>query len=481
MPRSPKHPRILRRFGNRLNRPLPTRDHGSDEIAPGPRTPRQRELAARIDSLSNELAKRQGISRREFLGSAAGMAAAFVAMNQTFGMLFEADLAEAADPERAAERAGKLSNQLVIDMHTHFLRPDTRLTGFVAMREKARDRGWNPDLKGKKQTIQDLMFQNYLDEMYLKSDTTMACISGAPSEITEDWFLTNDMIAEGRKVINGLAGTRRSFAHAVFAPGYDGWMDQVDYAIETLKPDSFKGYTIGDNTHKDLSEHPWFMDDEDLVYPAYEKFQKAGLVNVCVHKGLFPPATERRFPNLAPYCDVRDVAKAAKDWPGLNFVIYHAGYRYAGGGTAEEAWKAFQKTGRIEWVTDLAEIPTKHGVSNVYADLGQTFAQTVIAEPRLAAMILGQLVKGLGADHVCWGTDALWTGTPQWQIEGLRRLEIPEDLRAQYDLPELGGPDSETKRAILGDNNARLYGVDSALALAAARDDGIARMKREMA
>ena len=35
----------------------------------------------------------------------------------------------------------------------------------------------------------------------------------------------------------------------------------------------------------------------------------------------------------------------------------------------------------------------------------------------------------LGADHGVWGTDAVWTGSPQWQIEALRRLEIPEDMR----------------------------------------------------
>ncbi|WP_208738307.1 hypothetical protein, partial [Oceanidesulfovibrio marinus] len=33
-----------------------------------------------------------------------------------------------------------------------------------------------------------------------------------------------------------------------------------------------------------------------------------------------------------------------------------------------------------------------------------------------------------------------------WQIEGLRSREIPEDLRAQYDLPELGGPDARPGR-----------------------------------
>ena len=83
-------------------------------------------------------------------------------------------------------------------------------------------------------------------------------------------------------------------------------------------------------------------------------------------------------------------------------------------------------------MTDLAEIPARHGVRNVYGDLGQIFAQSTVAEPRLCAAMMGQLVKGLGADHVVWGTDAIWTGAPQWQIEALRRwvdaqpCEFPE-------------------------------------------------------
>jgi predicted TIM-barrel fold metal-dependent hydrolase len=42
---------------------------------------------------------------------------------------------------------------------------------------------------------------------------------------------------------------------------------------------------------------------------------------------------------------VRDVGKAAKDWPQLNFIIYHGGYRWAGGGSAQDAWAQFEKTG----------------------------------------------------------------------------------------------------------------------------------------
>lgn len=108
-------------------------------------------------------------------------------------------------------------------------------------------------------------------------------------------------------------------------------------------------------------------------------------------------------------------------------------------------------------MTDLAEIPALFGVRNVYADVGQLFAQTTITEPRLAAVMMGQLIKGMGADRVCWGTDAIWTGAPQWQIEALRRLEIPEDLRRRHGFAPLGAADGPVKNAIFGENNARLY------------------------
>ena len=98
-------------------------------------------------------------------------------------------------------------------------------------------------------------------------------------------------------------------------------------------------------------------------------------------------------------------------------------------------------------------------MTNVYADLGQIFAHSTMAEPRACAFMLGALVKGMGADHVCWGTDALWTGAPQWQIEALRRMEIPEDMRRRHGFAARGAPDGPVKRGILGLNNARLYGV----------------------
>jgi uncharacterized protein len=116
-------------------------------------------------------------------------------------------------------------------------------------------------------------------------------------------------------------------------------------------------------------------------------------------------------------------------------------------------------------VTDLAEIPSKYGVTNVYGDLGQIFAQSTVADPRVCAAMLGQLIRGLGADRVVWGTDAIWTGSPQWQIEALRRLEIPEEMQKAYGWKPLGAADAPVKSAILGENNARLYKYDKRSAL----------------
>ena len=442
--------------------PIPTQSVSSDEFMPAPQTEKQREFESRIKEFGGELARRQGMSRRAFFKTAAGMAAAFVAMNETYGELYDASRAEAAIPEMAGERAKALSNQFVMDMHTHFLRDDTRITNFVRQREAVGKAGWNPALQGKPQTIEDLKFANYFKEVFLDSDTKVACISGSASEDPRDWFLTNEMKFDARAKVNKEAGTKRMFSHAIMTPGWPGWLDKVDEEMEKLKPDSWKGYTIGDNTNKNLSKHPYRLDNEKLMYPFYERLVKwskdhPGVVNVCIHKGLFPPSVEQQFPHLVGYCHVGDVGKAAKDWPQLNFIIYHSAYRWAGGGTAEEALEQLNRTGRIEWVNDLAEIPEQYGVKNVYGDLGQIFAQSTMADPRICAFMMGTLVKGLGSDHVVWGSDAVWTGSPQWQIEALRRLEIPEEMQKKHGFKPLGPADGPVKRAIFGENNARLY------------------------
>jgi hypothetical protein len=78
---------------------------------------------------------------------------------------------------------------------------------------------------------------------------------------------------------------------------------------------------------------------------------------------------------------------------------------------------------------------------------------------------------------VVWGTDAVWTGAPQWQIEGLRRLEIPEDMRRRHGFAPLGSATDEVKSAIFGMNSARLYGIEPTAY--ANIDDRLAEVKRD--
>ena len=459
--------------------PVPTENVSSDEFMPTPRTERQRKVEARMNELGEEHARANGLSRRQFFQTAAGMATAFVAMNEIYGPLYGASTAEAKSIDLAQARADGLKEQFIMDVHTHFLRDDTRLEGFVRGREAVGRAGWNPGLAGKQQTLDDLKYPNWFKEIYLDSDTKVALISGSASEDPRDWFLTNEMKFEAREKVNKEAGSRRCLSHAIFQPGMPGWLDDVDRWITTLKPDSWKGYTVGDNTNKHLAKHPWRMDDEKVTYPFYEKLVKSGTNIVCVHKGLYPPSVEQRFPELTRYATVEDVGKAAKDWPQINFVIYHSAYRWSGGpGTnAKSAYEQFEQTGRVDWVSDLAEIPAKFGVSNVYGDLGQIFAQTTVSEPRLCAALMGILIKGLGANHVVWGTDAVWTGAPQWQIEGLRRLEIPEDMQKKHGFKPLGAADGPVKRAIFGETSAKMYKYD--IRKAAWRDDRFAALKRD--
>jgi hypothetical protein len=71
--------------------------------------------------------------------------------------------------------------------------------------------------------------------------------------------------------------------------------------------------------------------------------------------------------------------------------------------------------------------------------------------------VLGKLLKYVGEDNVIWGTDCLFYGSPQDQIQALRSFRISHEFQDRYGYPELT---KQIKHKILGLNGARLYGVD---------------------
>ena len=100
-----------------------------------------------MNALGDEYGRKNGLSRRRFFQTAAGMATAFVAMNEVYGPLYGASPAEAKSVDLAQARADGLKDQFIMDVHTHFLRDDTRLEGFVRGREAVGKAGWNPDAR----------------------------------------------------------------------------------------------------------------------------------------------------------------------------------------------------------------------------------------------------------------------------------------------------------------------------------------------
>jgi predicted TIM-barrel fold metal-dependent hydrolase len=456
--------------------PVPTQIVSNGEFNPLPQTREQQRVEARIKELSGDLSRRHGVSRRRFLASSAGMAAAFLAMNEVFGRLFDVSAAEAAEPGVAADRASALAGQFIIDVQTHFVRDDFKQDGLLGLAKYAKQ-NWNPALAGEN-NLARYKFENYVKEIFVDSDTKVALLSGAPFDDPTWDLLSNDQIAAARAAINRIADSRRLLGHAVFTPKRRGWMDEVDRAIAQLKPDSWKGYTIGDPLFPSKLGSFWRLDDEKLVYPFYEKIAKSGIDTVCIHKGLLPLDYEKSWPGAWEHATVADLGKAAKDWPQLNFVIYHGALR-AFLETPDAALTEFDETGRIKWATDLAEIPAKYGVNNVYGEIGTAFANSAVANPRFAAAFLGTLLRGLGPDRVLWGTDSVWYGSPQWQIEALRRLEIPEDMRKKHGFAPLGPADGVVKSAIFAGNAARLYRIHQRAALGIITGDKIAAIKGE--
>jgi len=101
--------------------PIPTQIVSNGEYNPAPQTENQRRVEARIQELADTYGRRLGMDRRQFLKTSSGMAAAFLAMNQVFGPIFNVAEAEAAEPDKADARSRALKQHFSFDDETHFV------------------------------------------------------------------------------------------------------------------------------------------------------------------------------------------------------------------------------------------------------------------------------------------------------------------------------------------------------------------------
>ena len=441
---------------------MPTQVVSNGEYAPLPQTRGQAHVADIVRATARGHARAVGLSRREFLASGPGLAAALLAMNQVFGPFFDVDPVEALEPAAFAERSPR--GQFVLDVQTHHVAAPRPFPPGLELRRRASR--WNAALRDRPPELADLYLENFIREVFLDSDTTVAVLSGIPSATDATNILPPDEMARTREMVNRLAASRRLLAHGLVAPNRGaGDLDSMRRQASTLKLDAWKGYTglpLGD------PPRPWRIDDERTAYPMLEEARKLGIRTVCLHKGLpFVGTPEEPW-------HPRDVARAARDFPDLNFIVYHAGFRSLAAALPATG-DGFTTNTRVDWVTDLCEMRERDpALTNVYAELGSTFAMTVVTSPLLCGHILGMLVKALGDDHVLWGTDAIWWGSPRWQLEAFRRFKMPMSLGERFGYPPLR---DETKAKILGLNAARLYGIDPAAMVNPIPDDFVTRIR----
>jgi len=509
--------------GESFRSPVPTRMVSNGEYMPAPQTENQKKVEARIQDLSETASKKLGIDRRRFLAGTGGMAAAFLAMNEVFGRFFNVTPIEMFEPEAYAQ-SGAPRDLFVFDDQLHMVRGSAPNPGGM-LRAVAQgstsgagtnpmnprglrdERGdvwgvWNPALVGLPNVAANAQIVQFIKDVYLDSQITIGLLSNVTASVVNmgpdqnrpprnykeamtGELLTAAQTAAARNFVNEISGSTRMLAHGLLYVG-KGNLAYIQEQIEQNKPDSWKGYNISnaakvDNDPNSLMRQ-WRHDDEAVAYPTFElieknyqklKAAKPGFNNICVHKGLAPgpPDPERGHP--------RDLPKAAKDWPNLNFITYHACIQPAffmyDALQEVKSGKMRQGVPDISWTTEYATLVAPY--KNTYAEIGTTWASSIVTFPTVAAHIMGQLMKFMGPDRIVFGSDAVWYGSPQWQIDAMWRFQIPEDLRKKYGYPEMT-PDA--RRKILGLNSAKLYGINTTQNFKPVPKDYEKRMSKEL-
>jgi len=431
--------------GRRLPIKLDTTSNGEFEPVPLPRAARVANATAHADATAN--ARRLGLSRRAFLLSAAGAASTLLAMNRAFaaagrdGGHYALPDATALEPELAA--AHLEGDEFVFDVQGHHVAPER------PWREHSRF--WRRTISGFPYAacglpdgIECFAAERFVKEVFVDSDTDLAVLSFVPEPDPDAAPLLIEEAAATRELVAALEGDHRLLLHGPVHPGFPGELERMDELAERWKVSAWKTYTQygPDGTG-------YWLDDEATGIPFVEQARRTGVRVVCVHKG-FP------LPGMAPRhrrCD--DVGRIARRYPDVTFIVYHSGYET---GTVEGPYDPDPARAGIDsLVRSLRENGVAPG-SNVYAELGSTW-RFLMRDPEQAAHALGKLLLAVGEDNVLWGTDSIWYGSPQDQIQAFRAFQIAERLREAHGYPEIT---PALRAKVLGLNATKPYRIPAA-------------------
>jgi predicted TIM-barrel fold metal-dependent hydrolase len=426
----------MRDDDDRVTIPFPTAPVSNGEWVPLPITDKQRLAAKLIEEECAARARRHGMTRAQFLRTAAATATAFMVLNKVYGLAQSGDAAampvrpeHCDDLDAARERLDKKLFVMDVQMH-HVDLNEYNDPVYCFLRFRDRDvAGGCP---------QNLGQQNFVKEVFVDSETDVGVLSGLPFGGIP---IGPEAMADTRDLVNQLAGSERCIAQAVCDPKFPAGtataIDSLEHQVVDRGARALKCYTYSGN---------WRLDDEVVSYPMLAEISRLGLKLVNVHKGL--PAIFA--PGSPESVRLTDFPKVVRDWPELSFCAYHSGYFQPG--SHPQGLDGLSETLQV-----IESIPRKDR-KRVYMEIGSSFAIALTSEdgPMQAAHFIGQLLKAIGPHNILWGTDSIWWGSPQWLIDAFKTLEIPASLQEQFGYPALTKKD---KKRILGLNAAKLYGV----------------------
>lgn len=405
-----------------------------------------------VHLLANETAQREatnharglGLSRREFMVSAAGTASVLLAMNAAYaaagnlGGAFALSPDAAKDPALARNELG--GGEFIFDVQGHFVDPagqwlkDTpqRSRGFLGMPGATR---------AGVAKIEHLGAEQFVKDVFLDSDTDCMVLSFVPSTFAGE-PLTIAEAAACAKIVEKLQGTRRLLVHGRVNPNQDGDLARMDELAHKWKVSAWKTYT-----QFGPEGRGYFLSDAPGI-AMIEKARALSIKVICVHKGI--PFGQKSYQHSL--CD--DIGVVAKRFPDVKFLIYHSGYVI---GNTEGPLDPNHNDGVDSLVNSLAKNGIKPG-ANVYAEMGSTW-RFLMRDPTSAAHVLGKLIKAVGEDNLLWGTDSIWYGSPQDQIEAFRAFQISKELREKHGYAELT---PALKKKVFGLNALKVYSLDEA-------------------
>ncbi|QIB65327.1 amidohydrolase family protein [Kineobactrum salinum] len=431
-------------LGQRLPIKLDTTSNG--EFLPVPLARIHHRANALAQSLATSNARRRGLGRRNFLVSACGAATTLLAFNSAFaatgrrGGYFELEAEAALDPQLASARLD--GREFIFDVQGHFVNPDGRWTRQLpddarplqSMPKASCAAGEGPG----RAYLDCLNSEQFVQDVFMDSDTDLMVLSFVPSRADAE-PLTIEEAAATADLVERLDGTHRLLLHGRVNPNQDGDLEAMDQLAERWGVCAWKTYTQWGPDGRGF-----WLDDEDSGIPFLEKARQLGVKIVAVHKGL--PFGQQSY----EHSTCADIGRVARRYPDISFLVYHSGFVT---GSAEGPYDPERSDGVDSLVTSLRE----NGIapnSNVYAELGSTW-RYLLRDPDSAAHTLGKLFLAVGEDNVLWGTDSIWYGSPQDQIQAFRSFQIAEPLREQYGYPQMT---PQLRAKVFGLNALKPYG-----------------------